>query len=165
MDGSYHTLTNEWVLWAHLPHNTDWSIKSYITITSFKYLEDVIAILQNLEPILIENCMLFIMKKGINPTWEDQKNREGGFFSYKVLNKHVYKAWQSLTYSVLGNTISNNKLFNENVTGITISPKKNFCILKIWMSDCKLQNPGLITNDIKELTNFGCIFKKHTPQY
>ena len=28
-----HTpLSDKWVLWAHLPHNTDWSLKSYINI-------------------------------------------------------------------------------------------------------------------------------------
>ena len=24
-----HILFDKWVLWAHLPHDTDWSIKSY----------------------------------------------------------------------------------------------------------------------------------------
>ena len=27
-----HSLIDNWVLWAHLPHNTDWSLKSYIKI-------------------------------------------------------------------------------------------------------------------------------------
>ena len=26
---SYHSLRNSWVMWAHLPHDTDWSLKSY----------------------------------------------------------------------------------------------------------------------------------------
>ena len=32
-----HPLYDKWVLWAHLPHDTDWSLKSYkkiMTITS-----------------------------------------------------------------------------------------------------------------------------------
>ncbi len=24
-----HLLYDKWVLWAHLPHDTDWSVKSY----------------------------------------------------------------------------------------------------------------------------------------
>ena len=25
-----HLLSDKWVLWAHLPHDTDWTLKSYI---------------------------------------------------------------------------------------------------------------------------------------
>ena len=29
MDEEHHKLNTKWVLWAHLPHDTDWSLKSY----------------------------------------------------------------------------------------------------------------------------------------
>ena len=69
--------------------------------------------------------MLFIMKQGISPMWEDPKNRDGGCFSYKVPNKSVVKAWSELTYRIVGASISNTNPFVNSVTGITISPKKN----------------------------------------
>lgn len=162
---TYHQLTNRWTLWAHLPHNTDWSITSYIPIATFTTVEDTLAVTETLPSVLVENCMLFIMKEGIKPTWEDPRNRNGGCFSYKVSNKNVYKVWKDLTYVVAGESISKNTGFVSCVSGITISPKKNFCILKIWMSDCNHQNPGVITLDVKGLTAQGCIFKKHTPEY
>ena len=86
--------------------------------------------------------MLFVMREGIKPTWEDPKNRSGGCFSYKVVNKHVYNVWKELCYVLVGNTISNDKSFVANVTGITISPKKNFCIVKIWLANCENPEPG-----------------------
>lgn len=162
---TYHQLTNRWTLWAHLPHNTDWSIISYIPIATFTTVEDTLAVTETLPSVLVENCMLFIMKEGIKPTWEDPRNRNGGCFSYKVSNKNVYKVWKDLTYVVAGESISKNTGFVSCVSGITISPKKNFCIIKIWMSDCSHQNPGVITLDVKGLTAQGCIFKKHTPEY
>jgi hypothetical protein len=162
---TFHQLANRWTLWAHLPHNTDWSITSYIPIATFTTVEDTLAVTETLPSILVENCMLFIMKEGIKPTWEDPKNRNGGCFSYKVSNKNVYKVWKDLTYVVAGETISKNTGFVSCVTGITISPKKNFCIIKIWMSDCSHQNPGVITLDVKGMTAQGCLFKKHTPEY
>jgi hypothetical protein len=162
---TFHQLANRWTLWAHLPHNTDWSITSYIPIATFTTVEDTLAVTETLPSILVENCMLFIMKEGIKPTWEDPKNRNGGCFSYKVSNKNVYKVWKDLTYVVAGETISKNAGFVSCVTGITISPKKNFCIIKIWMSDCSHQNPGVITLDVKGMTAQGCLFKKHTPEY
>jgi hypothetical protein len=162
---TYHPLSNRWTLWAHLPHDTDWSIKSYIPISTFTTVEDTLAVTETLPSVMVENCMLFMMKEGINPTWEDPKNRNGGVFSYKITNKHVYKAWKDLTYVVAGETISKNVNFVNCVNGITISPKKNFCIIKIWMSDCNNQNPQVVTTDLKLLSPQGCLFKKHTPEY
>ena len=161
----FNKLSDKWTLWAHLPHNTDWSIKSYIPISTFTTAEETIAVTETLPPILVENCMLFMMREGIKPTWEDPKNRNGGCFSYKVSNKNVYKVWKELTYVVVGNTVSNQLSYVKCVNGITISPKKNFCIIKIWMSDCSNQNPAVVTGDLKGLSSQGCLFKKHTPEY
>jgi hypothetical protein len=162
---TFHTLSDKWTIWAHLPHNTDWSIKSYIPISTFTTIEETLGVTETLPPVLIENCMLFIMREGIKPTWEDPKNRNGGCFSYKVSNKNVCKVWKELTYVVVGSSISKNMNFVNCVTGITISPKKNFCIIKIWMTDCNNQNPAIVTSDVKGLLPQGCLFKKHTPEY
>ena len=161
----YHILSDKWTLWAHLPHNTDWSIKSYIKISTFTTVEEIIAVTETMPPILVENCMLFMMREGIKPTWEDPKNRNGGCFSYKVSNKSVYKVWKELSYVVVGGSISKHVEFVNHVTGITISPKKNFCIIKIWMSDCSNQNQAVVTADMKGLSAQGCLFKKHAPEY
>jgi hypothetical protein len=161
---TFHKLSDKWTLWAHLPHNTDWGLKSYIPISTFTTIEETIAVTESLPAPLVENCMLFIMRQGVNPIWEDPKNRNGGCFSYKVLNKNVTKAWSELTYRVVGGSISNGNAFVKSVTGITISPKKNFCIIKIWMSNCDHQNPTVVL-PIKGLQAQGCLFKKHTPEY
>jgi hypothetical protein len=149
---AYHKLSDNWTLWAHLPHNTDWSIKSYIPISTFTTVEETIAVIETLPSVLIENCMLFIMREGVKPTWEDPKNRNGGCFSYKVSNKNVCKVWKDLSYVVVGGTISTNSNFVKCVSGIT-------------MCDCNNQNPAIVTADVKGLIAQGCIFKKHTPEY
>ena len=161
----FHRLKYKWNLWAHLPQEPDWTSKSYKKIYQFKNLEEAIAITESLPEGLIKNCMLFIMKDGIIPMWEDQKNRNGGCFSYKVSNKNVYEVWRDLTYVLVGETISSNVIFVNSVTGITISPKKNFCIIKIWMTNCDHQNPAVVTSDVKNLIPQGCLFKKHTPEF
>ncbi len=160
----FHKLSDSWCLWAHLPHDTDWSTKSYKKIYTFGTVEETIALTETLPDILVQNCMLFLMRDGVFPAWEDPKNRNGGCFSYKVVNKNVYEVWKDLTYLIVGDSISKQSSFVANVTGITISPKKNFCIIKIWMSNCANQNPAIVT-DIKNLDSKGCLFKKHTPEY
>jgi hypothetical protein len=163
-NSEFHKLSDKWTLWAHLPHNTDWSLKSYIPISTFSTVEETIAVTESLPPQLVENCMLFMMKEGIIPMWEDKKNRDGGCFSYKVMNKNVPKAWSDLIYRIVGGSISNNAAFVKSVTGITISPKKNFCIIKIWMTNCDHQNPAAVA-PVKGLLAQGCLFKKHTPEF
>ena len=164
MEG-FHTLSDKWTLWAHLPHDTDWSIGSYKQIYTLTTVEETIAVTETLPDILLKNCMLFMMRQGIKPIWEDPKNRNGGCFSYKVSNKQVYTVWKELSYVLLGDSISKNSSFVANVNGITISPKKNFCIIKIWMSSCTFQNPSIVTTDVKDLSSQGSLFKKHVPEY
>ena len=161
----FNKLGDKWNLWAHLPHDTDWTINSYKKIYKFTTVEETIAIIQTLPEILVKNCMLFVMRDGIMPIWEDPKNRNGGCFSYKVSNKIICEVWRDLTFVLVGETISANISFVQNVTGITISPKKNFCIIKIWMNNCDYQNPCVVTNEVKGLISHGCLFKKHIPEY
>jgi len=161
----HHKLANKWTMWAHLPHDTDWSIGSYKKIYTMGTVEEAIALTETLPDVLVKNCMLFLMKDGVKPIWEDPKNRAGGCFSYKIPNKCVYEVWKDLSYVLVGESISSQLSFVTNVTGITISPKKNFCIIKIWMSNCANQNPSIVTGDVKGMTSNGCLFKKHTPEY
>ena len=158
-------LSLNWNLWAHLPHDPDWTVNSYKKIFKFTTVEETVAITESLPEGLVKNCMLFVMKDGIAPMWEDPKNKNGGCFSYKVSNKHVTEVWRELTYVLVGDLVSNNVPFVNSVTGITISPKKNFCIVKIWMTSCEHQNPSIITSEINNIDAKGCLFKKHTPEF
>jgi len=162
---TFHSLSDRWTYWAHLPHDTDWSIKSYKNIYTVSTVEECIAITETLPEILIKNCMLFIMRNGITPVWEDPKNRNGGCFSYKIANKNVFEVWKDMSYVLMGGSISEESSFVNSVTGITISPKKNFCIIKIWLCDCKNQNPSIISSEIKGISSYGCLFKKHIPEF
>ncbi len=158
----FHQLSDKWTLWAHLPHDTDWSMKSYIQIFTFQSIEEAIALANILPEKMIKNCMLFIMRNGIHPLWEDPKNRQGGCFSLKISNKNVCEVWKKIMYSTVGETISKSKKLYIN--GCTISPKKNFCIIKIWTSNCDEQNSEKLNIPESEQQS-SCLFKKHVVQY
>ena len=104
------------------------------------------------------------MRDGVTPTWEDKENRNGGCFSYKISNKDVPNVWRSLSYILTGETISTDPKFILKVNAITISPKKAFCIIKIWMSSCEYQDPTKIRT-FEGLPSIGCLFKRHKPQF
>ena len=157
-------LYDKWVLWAHLPHDTDWSLKSYIQLMQVESMEEMISLYNSIPPAMVKNCMLFLMRQNIKPMWEDPNNKQGGCFSFKVTNKNVPEVWKSVSYLLTGETLSQEKNFQNNITGITISPKKSFCILKIWMKNLEFQNPRVI-KEVKGLQVGGCLFKKHKPNY
>jgi len=52
----------------------------------------------------------------------------------------------------------------ELVNGITISPKRGFCIVKIWLKNCTLQDPNIIV-DVENLVKVGCLFKTHKAEF
>ena len=159
-----HSLSDTWILWAHLPHDTDWSIKSYTKIYEFNTLEQAVTITEMLPPKLIINCRLFLMRKGINPIWEDERNRNGGCFSYKIINKDVPGAWKQMSYLLVGETMSDNVKILPHINGITISPKKNFCIMKVWVANCLFQDASVI-REVEGVSSHGCLFKRHVPEY
>jgi hypothetical protein len=104
-----HILYDKWVLWAHLPHNTDWSLKSYIKILEVSHVENVIALVNSLPDQMIKNCMLFFMRKGILPMCEDPKNCDGGCFSFKITNKAIPVVWKNISYMLTGQSLTSNK--------------------------------------------------------
>ena len=158
-----YLLSDTWVLWAHLPHVTDWSLTSYIKIMEIKELNDILSLYKSIPDKMIKNCMLFMMRKGINPTWEDPANCQGGCFSYKV-SKSIAECWRQLSYTIVGETTSNRPDLMSDINGITISPKKSFCIVKIWLKSIKFQS-AMDINAVDGINSYGCIFKKHKPDY
>jgi len=60
-----HTLFDKWVLWAHLPHDTDWSLKSYKKIMTITSVSEMVALYAVIPEKLVKNCMLFLMRDGI----------------------------------------------------------------------------------------------------
>lgn len=158
-----HTLNTEWTVYSHLPHDTDWTLKSYQEITNIDTVEKSISVIKNIPERTVQNCMLFIMRNKIKPMWEDTENRQGGCFSFKVTNAIVASVWERLAYTMIGETLFKGDK-NSKVNGITISPKKNFCIIKIWVSNCIYQDKTSLIN-FESLNTHNCIFKKHIPEY
>jgi len=160
-----HILHGKWDLYYHLPHDKNWGLSGYTNImNSINTAEQVILLNEALNESTVKNCMLFAMRTGISPLWEDPKNRNGGAFSYKVVNKQVHDVWKYLFFLLCGENLCVEQNLNKHINGITISPKKNFCIIKIWLDTSNYQDPNLIV-DIPNLSKNGCLFKKHEPEF
>ena len=129
-----HCLSNKWCLWFHLSSHTDWSITSYKKIYTFDTLEKCIPLIENIDKTIIEKSMLFLMKDNVKPIWEDMANKKGGSISYKIPIENIYNIWKKIVYYLIGNTLTDEYIMN-NINGISVSPKKNFCIIKFWIGN------------------------------
>jgi len=158
-----YKLTNKWVLWFHSLKNPNWDNKSYIkvieikTLLDYKLLEDVLRINH------LQNGMFFLMKNDIFPTWEDPKNRLGGCISFKYDN-NILKEWlKTLLLCVTNNLFKKNNI--DEINGLSIAPKKEFNIVKIWIKDDTKDHKKLVREYEPFIKLDKCIYKKHELSY
>jgi hypothetical protein len=158
-----YKLTNKWVLWFHSLNNPNWDNKSYIkvieikTLLDYKLLEDVLRINH------LQNGMFFLMKNDIFPTWEDPKNRLGGCISFKYDN-NILKEWlKTLLLCVTNNLFKKNNI--DEINGISIAPKKEFNIVKMWIKDDTKDHKKLVREYEPFIKLDKCIYKKHELSY
>ena len=157
-----HKLVNCWTLWQHDPYNSNWDISSYNILYHITDLHQFWTIYNLMNIECLKYNMLFLMKQDIEPLWESESNINGGYISIKVVNKSIYDIWLELSMGLIGEYIFINKTNIENINGISISPKKGFCILKIWLKssiDTIDYNPNL-NIDFKT-----AIFKPYNTNY
>lgn len=162
-------LNNDWTCWIHYQNDNDWTLESYKLISKFSYLKEIALFIENLHESIIKKTMVFFMKDNILPLWETQDNIDGGCFSYKISNNNIVAIFKILLYKIVGNTLIDDENINNNINGLSISPKKNFCIIKIWMKkkDCFISYDASSNKDpfaihtIFAIEEQICVFKQH----
>jgi hypothetical protein len=150
-------LNDTWDFWFHDPLDNNWKLDSYKKIHSINTIQSFWNLYNFLDNKMIENSMLFLMRQNIEPLWEHKDNINGGCWSLKIQKGDIYNLWNSISISLLSENISNDE--NININGISISPKKNFCIIKFWTN--KITNNTKTLKPIKHLSYEGIIFKPH----
>ena len=153
-------LNSKWDLWFHNLSNPDWSINGYTKIYTLETIEEFWEINMRMNINIIQNGMFFLMKEGIQPLWEHDTNINGGCWSYKISKKECYISWVELIMSICGETLLENK-YNNIINGVSISPKKNFCIIKIWTNNNENTSNSLLSKNIYNLNVSQCLYKEH----
>ena len=161
MTNNIHPLNTSWVLWYHNPIDKNWNKESYLEISNIKTVEKFWLIYDSISSSQIENGMLFIMRENIFPRWEDEKNKNGGCWSFKIPKNNVYNVWMELCISLIGENLMKNIKNTMDINGVSISPKKGFSIIKIWNSNNKNNDKSLLTKNISFLDIESCFYKTH----
>lgn len=154
--------SESWTLYFHHPTDNNWGLESYKKVMEIKTPRDFWNVWDYLNNDIIENSMLFFMRGDLPPLWEDPRNIEGGSWSFKVYKKNIVKVWTDLALYILSNELTLNPDNSNMITGITISPKRAFSIIKLWNNNCEKNNcKELLRADIPNLILNESIYKPH----
>ena len=153
-------LENEWVLWYHSINEHKWDKSSYKQLLNLKDLYDIHLILSIFKQNHYQNGMFFVMKKGVFPNWEDPNNRLGGCLSFKITSTDVLSEWNELLLKCITNHLLLEK--NEEINGISISPKKEFNIIKIWLRNDSFDYKNNLIEYGTNILLKNSLYKKHS---
>ena len=152
-----YNLKNKWVLWYHSLKNKSWDNKSYIKVIEIKSLLDYKLLEDIMKINHLQNGMFFLMKNDIFPTWEDPKNRMGGCISFKYDN-NILNEWLKILLLCITDNLSD---FNKEINGLSMAPKKEFNILKIWFRDYDENYSEYIKEYTPYFNHSRALLKKH----
>ena len=143
-------LSNKWTLWYHGINDNNWKLSNYTKILSYNDLETYINLYRTIDNF--SAGMFFLMKDKILPLWEVKENKSGGYWSFKITKNKINSVWKDICSQIIGNTILNvDKMIYVN--GVSLSPKINNCIIKIWLnkkidiSEFNIDNPDVNVSD------------------
>ena len=128
-----YQLNTNWCLWYHSINDTSWKNSSYKNLYTISNLYDIKSINDIIQKIHLQNGMFFIMREDIFPTWEDPDNREGCCISFKIPGQVLVEQWTMIMNLILTEDILKDKEKSNSINGISIAPKKEFNIVKIWL--------------------------------
>jgi hypothetical protein len=155
--------TGSWTVYFHEPGDTLWTAASYKLLQKVTSWEALGALLRELGSHKTTNGLLRIMRGDISPLWENKANIRGGSYCLKVPRRSAIEVFtRYVAAAALG--IAAKDTTNE-IVGVTISPKKGFCIIKIWNLNAKAfgkpSDLELLHEDVKEDE---IIYRCHTDQ-
>lgn len=132
-----------WCLYFHDPADENWdfatSYKPLGTIASMRDFLEIHAAFKH----LWSKGMFFLSREHIMPIWEDPHHRRGGCLSFKATRNEVPAVWWDLTARLVGETLMRKAGSAERITTVSISPKRSYCLLRIWVAEDSLQYPEL----------------------
>ena len=105
------------------------------------------------------NCGMFFNEKKYKTYFEDEKYK---WWLLVIKDKQkIQVKYGKLIYYMLIEGILENSTNNSFINGISIGPKINNCIFKIWNSEYKKFNNSCLRNDIDIFINNDLFYLEH----
>jgi hypothetical protein len=155
--------TGPWTAYYHEPEDETWDDKSYKRLQVLESYEALGTFLKELGPHKTTNGLLRIMRGPISPLWDDNANIRGGSYCLKVGRRNAVAIFERYVAAAARGICAKDP--KNEIVGVTISPKKGSCIIKIWNMNAKaFRNPAdilLLHDEVKEEE---ILYRAHTEQ-
>ena len=146
----YHPLNDTWVIWIHKIYDKNWLKESYKQIYKFNTIEGFWKFYNSIPDFSMN--MFFIMREGVFPLWEDKHNIDGGTWSYIIEKEEINSYWKTMSIKLIGETLTNYDSIMD-INGISLSPRTNVAIIKIWNKTASKQEQIKLNIEQKYLDN------------
>lgn len=141
---------SSWILWYHDPENHDYSLNGYVRIADFSTPQQFWSVVETIPKDAWECGMFFFMRSGFKPIWESPEHETGGSWSKKVDNSNIQNIFIDLmVHCVADELLVKNK---ETLAGITVSPKGQFSIIKIWNTQTTISDKSNVNSKMPLFT-------------
>jgi len=154
-----HPLHNQWQLWYFRPDKArDWK-DNLLDVTHFNTVEDFWALYNHIE--LASNLSVGsdynVFKYGIQPMWEDERNKRGGrwlftFHKNKITSRQLDEMWLEVLLCLIGEAFGEE---SDQVCGAVINIRAKMDKISVWTADAKNSQAILkIGRTVKQRTGF-----------
>lgn len=162
-DGSNIKLKSKYILWSHDISERNWSIESYKKLCTIETVSEFWRLFNNFTKLGMKFMHFFLMKDGINPTWEDPNNRNGGVCSFKVETSNAPDIWEDLNIRMVLEQLSKNE---GDINGLSISPKNTWTIVKVWNRNSNNDLSQTLKDDILEkYSKYSIKYRTNSPEF
>ena len=148
-----------WTLYYHDPNNNDYSLASYIELFTVTNVPEFWMIVDGIPDKMWESGMFFFMRKGIPPLWDAIENDKGGAWSKKVDAVDTHAVFIDCMVHCIAESLLKSK--NEVVSGVTVSPKGQFHIVKVWNSTTTVSDRKMFSPTLKMKLGDDIAYKAH----
>jgi len=152
-------LKERWTLWFHKVNDNNWKIESYSKVFEITTYYELLFIIKELENIT--SGMFFLMKNDIIPIFEDESNSHGGYWSLRITKKEANDYWERMLYYICIDGLTVLPEYEEKINGISISPKINNCIFKIWNSDYNFMKTEYLKKNMEGINLEEAFYLEH----
>ena len=150
----------KWKLWYHYEKD-NWNISAYKHIYTISNPNNFWKLYNNLDKIGgITSNHFFLIREDTIPLWEDEKNINGGSWSFKIYEDNVDDIWLDLSIYLLCDILC--PTISDEIMGLSISPKKNnYYIIKIWNNNSEHNSLKLINDKLLLKWGIDIIYISH----
>jgi hypothetical protein len=156
--------TGSWTVYFHEPEDKSWTPDSYKRLQGVNSWEELGSLLREIGTHRLVNGMMFSMRGTTSPLWENKANIRGGSYCLKISQKNALEVYQRYLAAAAAGIASNDP--SNVIVGVTMSPKKGFCIIKLWNTDARAFHTA--QDDIpvlhEEVNLAEVLYRPHTEQ-